>query len=85
MEINCLRISVAGDNDGCKAGDKEAEHGDKQAVDAFLRALELLPDEHAPDCGDHGSALPECVGHGGTGLLCHVPYNAEISVKWWGD
>ena len=62
-------LSVAsGEDDESESGDEEKEHESQEQVGALVGALELLPDEHAPDGGDHRCSLAEGVGDGGSGF-----------------
>ena len=61
-------VLVARSNDDCETCNEKAEHKRKQPVHLFVGAFELLPDEHAPDCGNHGSALAESIADSRTCL-----------------
>ena len=59
--INSFLILHSGYDNAGQTGKEEAEHKGKEAVDTLAGALELLPDEYAPDGGNHRCALAQCV------------------------
>ena len=55
------RLVTSREDNQSQARDKEQEHHAEQHIGLAVTALELLPDEYAPDGGNHRSTLPQSV------------------------